>query len=326
MYKHLKGAHVNALVTGGAGFIGSHLVDRLLVEGHCVTVVDNFVTGKRSNLQPAVFQNPKFQLVEMDIRDSGIKDLLSDLKCDVVFHLAAQMNVRNSVQNPLYDSSVNVLGTINVAQACSLTGVKRLIFASSGGCIYGPPDAIPVDENFPTRPHSPYGASKLAAEIYIGTYSELFGLSATTLALGNVYGPRQDPKGEAGVIAIFSTAAMEGRQRTIFGDGSSSRDYIHIDDVIDAFLLAVLKGERPRYNIGSGMATQIKELHSLVAIAVGVDDKPVYRPARLGELQAITLDCSRATADLGWHPKWSLSEGVYQTVHWLSHQRERDCQ
>jgi UDP-glucose 4-epimerase len=308
-----------ALVTGGAGFIGSHLTDRLLSEGWAVTVVDNLASGRGIvNLDEArASGGDRLRFVERDITEPGLEELLADARPDLVFHLAAQMDVRVSVRDPVYDNRVNVLGTVNLLHACVGAGVGKVVFTSSGGCIYGPPDATPIDETFPTHPHSPYGASKLCAEVYLDTFRLLAGLDYTTLALGNVYGPRQDPHGEAGVVAIFGTAMLEGRPTTIFGDGTSSRDYVHVSDVVDALVRAATRGAPRRYNVGTGVATTVRELHAMIADAVGAPDEPQWADPRPAELPAITLDCALADQELGWTARQDLANGLSHTVTWL---------
>ena len=313
---------MRCLVTGAAGFIGSNLVDRLLAEGHEVVGVDDLSHGKLSNLEEArragESGGPRFSFVKADITDSGFGDIVASSNAGVVFHLAAQMDVRVSVQAPLEDARLNVLGTINVLEASRAAGVRKVVFTSSGGSIYGEPEHLPVSERVGVDPHSPYAASKVCGEIYLGTYRHLYGLQSTSLALSNVYGPRQDPHGEAGVVAIFCSALLDGRQGKIFGDGKAVRDYVYVDDVVDAFVRASGDaGNGRRFNIGTGVGTSVRELHTVIAGAAGVPDEPTFADARLGELQAITLDVSSARHGIGWEPFTVLAEGVARTLEWV---------
>lgn len=301
------------VVTGGAGFIGSHLVDRLLADGHEVLVVDDLSTGRRGQVPaPARFQ-------ELDVAEGRLLPLLNEFHPQVVMHLAAQMDVRKSVADPLHDTRANVLGTVNVLTAAAQAGVERVVFASSGGTVYGDPDALPVGESAPLRPASPYGAAKVAGEAYVAAFGRLHGFAWTSLRLGNVYGPRQDPHGEAGVVAIFGTAMLEQRQTLIFGDGSSTRDYVHVQDVVEA-LVTCLDGRTDGavYNVGSGRSTSVRELHALMARACGAADAPERREPRLGELQHIALDSSRLHRATGWTPTVELVEGLAGTVAWIA--------
>ena len=305
------------LVTGAAGFIGSHVVDRLLQDGHRVLGVDDLSTGKRANLT-ASSDNPSFRFAELDITSAAFRDLVADSSPDAVLHLAAQMDVRKSVADPLYDSHVNVVGTVNVLEAAARAGVGRLIFASSGGTIYGQHDALPVREDATLRPIAPYGAAKVAGECYVQMYQRLHGVHGTSLALGNVYGPRQDPHGEAGVVSIFARALLAGSRTTIFGDGTSSRDYVYVSDVVDAFVRCMNHpAPAARYNVGTGVATSVRTLHDLLAEICGSEALPTPAPARLGELQSVSLD-SRALSDsTGWRPAISLPDGLRETVEWV---------
>jgi UDP-glucose 4-epimerase len=303
---------VRALLTGGAGFIGSHLADRLLVDGHEVLVVDDLSTGRRDQVPDGC------ELAELDVTDSALESLVARFAPQVVLHLAAQMDVRKSVADPLHDTRTNVLGTVNVLAAALAAGSRKVVFASSGGTVYGEPEVLPVREDAPLRPASPYGAAKVAGEAYVAAFARLHGIAGTSLALGNVYGPRQDPHGEAGVVAIFGTAMLEGRPTLIFGDGSSSRDYVHVDDVVEAFVQALdERTDGGRYNVGTGRSTSVRELHTLMAAACGVADEPELRERRLGELQHIALDAAALAAATGWAPLVDLEEGLAGTVAWI---------
>lgn len=305
---------MDTVVTGGAGFIGSTLVDRLIRDGHRVDVIDNFSRGTRDNLVAAE-SSGRCTVHQFDINDPGLSELMAAAEPEIVFHLAAQIDVRTSVQAPLADATVNVLGTINVAEAARRSGARKVVFASSGGAIYGASDMLPLAEDAPVKPLSQYGAAKLAAEVYLNTYCQLHGLDCSHLALANAYGPRQDHQGEAGVVAVFANALLSGGETRLFGDGGNTRDYVYVDDITDAFVRAAMHG-RPgqRYNIGTGVQTTDRRLHSIVAEAAGAADAPEFAPARLGDLRASALDSSAARRHLGWSPKVDLVEGVRRTV------------
>ncbi|ANZ36989.1 UDP-glucose 4-epimerase [Lentzea guizhouensis] len=306
---------MRALVTGGAGFIGSTLVDRLLHDGHTVHVVDDLRRGKRTT--PAAHAD-RYTFTELDITSPDLADVVSAAAPEVVYHLAAQIDVRVSVERPLDDATQNVLGTVNLAEAARRAGVRKVCFASSGGSIYGTPDVLPVSESVPINPKSPYAASKVSGEVYLNTYRQLYGLECTHLALANVYGPRQDPHGEAGVIAIFANALLAGRPTKVFGDGGNTRDYVYVEDVVSAFIAASGEaGGGRRYNIGTGHQVSDRELHTLVAKAAGSADDPEHAPARLGDLRASALDASAAERDLGWTPEVDIATGVARTVDYF---------
>jgi UDP-glucose 4-epimerase len=318
---------LRCLVTGAAGFIGSNLVDRLLADGHDVVGVDDLSHGKLSNLDDARRAGgqggaARYSFVKADITDAGFGDVVASSDPEVLFHLAAQIDVRVSVREPLEDARLNVLGTINVLEASRAAGVRKVVFTSSGGSIYGEPDHLPVSERVGVDPHSQYAASKVCGEIYLGTYRHLYGLQSTALAFSNVYGPRQDPHGEAGVVAIFCSALLDGGQGKIFGDGTAVRDYVYVDDVVDAFVRAAGDaGNGRRFNIGTSVGTSVRELHTAIARAAGMPDDPIFADARLGELQAITLDVSSARHGIGWEPFTALDEGVTRTLDWVRTQR-----
>ena len=309
------------LVTGAAGFIGSHLVDRLVADGHRVTGIDDLSTGSLANLAEAR-RSKTFGFHRFDITSPDFALLVGRDRPDVVCHLAAQMDVRKSVVDPLHDTRVNVVGTVNVLDACVHASVQRVLFSSSGGTVYGEPPSLPVSERAALHPSSPYGAAKVAGETYLSAYQRLHGLQGVALRLGNVYGPRQDPRGEAGVVAIFARVLLAGKAARIFGDGSSRRDYVHVEDVVDAFVRCLGgKGDGRRLNIGTGVATTVRELHRLVALACGAPDAPEFAPTRPGELQAISLDSGAARRALGWEPSADLAEGLAQTVAWVRQSR-----
>lgn len=312
---------MRTLVTGAAGFIGSTLVDRLLEEGHQVTGVDNLSAGPSvANLESAHRHNGpgRFTFVAVDVRHPELSDVVAGSNPEVVFHLAAQVDVRRSVEDPLFDARNNVLGTINLLEASRRAQVPRIIYATSGGARYGAPATLPATEDTAVDPLSPYAAAKVAGELYMRAYAGMYGLAPICLALANVYGPRQDPRGEAGVVALFGSAMISGRRTTIYGDGSATRDYVYVDDVVTAFLCAadapVTTGT---FNIGTGVQTSVTELHQLIAEAVDVSRPPDYVEARTGEVHASALDPTRASRVLGWKPDTELTEGIKRTVDWL---------
>ncbi|MEB3034721.1 GDP-mannose 4,6-dehydratase [[Mycobacterium] nativiensis] len=305
---------MRALVTGAAGFIGSTLVDRLRADGHVVVGLDNFATGRAGNIEHLA-DDPDFSFVEADIVTADLGDILARSRPEVIFHLAAQIDVRHSVADPAFDSSVNVVGTVRLADAARSAGVRKIVHTSSGGSIYGTPPRYPTSETDPTDPASPYAAGKVAGEIYLNTFRHLYGLQCSHIAPANVYGPRQDPHGEAGVVAIFAQALLKGSPTKVFGDGSNTRDYVFVDDVVDAFVRASgPDGDGQRFNIGTGVETSDRQLHSAVAGAVGAPDDPEFHPARLGDLRRSCLDIERARQVLGWSPQVGLTDGVTRTV------------
>src|ERR671930_877572 len=310
---------MRALVTGGAGFIGSHLVDALLDRGDEVTVVDDLSTGRRGNLDGALARGAAFD--EVDIRDAArVAASLSAARPDIVFHLAAQIDVRKSIDDPAWDASINVGGTINVLEAARRAGVKRVVNTSTGGAIYGVADVMPTPETAPPRPMAAYGQSKFCAEAYCGWCERLYGLSSVTLRYGNVYGPRQDPHGEAGVIAIFCGAALSGERPRIFGDGRQTRDYTYVGDIVAANLAAAAHPEaHGAYNIGTGVEASVLEVVAALREAAGVgEDKfePEFAAARAGELQRSSLDVPRARAELGFAAETDLVAGLKPTLEW----------
>jgi UDP-glucose 4-epimerase len=310
---------VRALVTGAAGFIGSTLVDRLLSDGHSVVGLDNFTSGRATNIEHLV-ANPQFVFSEADIVTADLQAILAEHRPEVVFHLAAQIDVRHSVANPQFDASVNVIGTVRLADAAQRAGVRKVVNTSSGGSIYGTPPSYPTSEEIPTDPASPYAAGKVAGEIYLNAFRHLYGLECSHIAPANVYGPRQDPHGEAGVVAIFAQALLSGKPTKVFGDGSHTRDYVFVDDVVDAFIKASgPAGGGQRFNAGTGVETSDRQLHSAVAAAVGAPDDPEFHPPRLGDLKRSCLDIGLAERVLGWRPQVALGEGVRRTVEYFRH-------
>jgi UDP-glucose 4-epimerase len=307
---------MRALVTGGAGFIGSNLVDRLLAEGHEVDVVDDLSTGSLANLSDARASGGSLRFHNLDVRSNDFVDLVRLRRPEVIFHLAAQADVRVSVDRPVFDAEVNILGTLQVLEGARAAATNKVVFAASGGTLYGEPDEanLPVDERQPHRPLSPYGVSKKAGIDYLVAYRELHGLEFTALALANVYGPRQDPHGEAGVVAIFAGNLAAHRQCVIFGDGKQTRDYVFVDDVVDAFARAARRGDGLVLNVGTGKETSVSQLYEVVAAASGSELAPRAAPARAGELQRSSLDPRRAGLHLGWKPWTSLEGGVSSVV------------
>jgi UDP-glucose 4-epimerase len=308
---------MRAIVTGGAGFIGSNLVDALLDQGAEVDVVDTLVTGKRANLEAGAFDRGA-RLHEVSITDaSALNGLVGDIAPDVIFHLAAQIDVRKSIEDPAFDASVNVVGTINVLEAARQAGVGRVVNTSTGGAIYGDADIIPSPESTTPLPMAAYGQSKFCAERYLGWYGRLYEQSNVTLRLGNVYGPRQDPMGEAGVIAIFCGLIRHGGRPTIFGDGRQTRDYIYVGDVVRAQLAAAQSGVTGEINVGTGRETSVLDIVQVMKelepdAAAGFD--PEFKDARLGEVQRSCLDVSRAREELGFEAQTSLRDGMQATL------------
>jgi UDP-glucose 4-epimerase len=310
---------MRALVTGGAGFIGSHLVDELLDRGDEIAVVDDMSTGKRENLTGALARGA--ELHEIDIRDAArLREVVGGWRPDIVFHLAAQMDVRKSIEDPAWDAGINVVGTINVLEASRLAGVHRVVNTSTGGAIYGETDVMPTPESVPPRPMSAYGQSKFCAEAYCGWYERLYGLSSVTLRYGNVYGPRQDPHGEAGVIAIFCGKLIAGGRPKIFGDGRQTRDYAYVGDIVAANLAAAAHPEaHGAYNVGTGVEASVLEVVAALREAAGIGEgefEPEFAAARAGELQRSSLDVTRARAELGFSAETDLVSGLRPTLEW----------
>jgi UDP-glucose 4-epimerase len=307
---------MRCLVTGGAGFIGSNLVDALLARGDEVTVVDNLSTGRRANLDSALAAGAK--LAELDIRDgAALSDLAQEFRPERIFHLAAQIDVRKSIEDPAFDAGVNVGGTANVLEAARLSECSRVVSISTGGAIYGEGEGqqLPLPEDAPIAPMSAYGQSKYAAEGYLALYERLYGLSGVSLRLGNVYGPRQDPLGEAGVIAIFCGRLEQGGRPTIFGDGTQTRDYIYVGDVVSAALAGGESSVSGPINIGTGRETNVLELVEALRDLGGAESfEPEFAPPRTGEVQRISIDAGRAERELDWRAEVGLEEGLRMTL------------
>jgi UDP-glucose 4-epimerase len=307
---------MRCLVTGGAGFIGSNLVDALLARGDEVTVADDLSTGRRVNLEEALAAGA--ELAELDIREGeALSRLAGEKQPQAVFHLAAQIDVRKSLEDPAFDAAINVGGTANVLEAARASGCGRVVFVSTGGAIYGEGEGqdLPLSEEAPIAPLAAYGQSKYAAEGYLALYERLYGLSGVSLRLGNVYGPRQDPLGEAGVVAIFCGALKEGRRPTVFGDGTQTRDYLYVGDVVAAALAAADSEVTGPINIGTGRETSVLDLVAALRELSGNDGfDPEHAPARAGEVQRITLDAGRAERELGWRAEVGLHDGLRRTL------------
>jgi UDP-glucose 4-epimerase len=306
------------LVTGGAGFIASHVAEEFLRAGHEVVILDNLSTGSKDNIPAGA------RLIEKDIRDPDIGQIFLQEKFDAVDHHAAQINVRASVEGPQFDASVNIIGTLNLLQGCKKAGVKKFIFSSTGGAIYGEQDYFPADEKHPARPVSPYGIGKLAVEKYLFFYRVDSGLSYVALRYGNVYGPRQNPHGEAGVVAIFLNRMLDRKQPVINGDGRQTRDYVFVRDVARANLLALTYPQCGTFNIGTGIETDVARIFTLLSAAVKSSAPEVHGPPAAGEQKRSVLDAALARSVLGWKPSVALEEGMKQTAEWfLKRSREQ---
>lgn len=303
------------LVTGGAGFIGSHLVDRLIQEGHEVTVVDNLSTGKRRNL------NRSARFYKMDIQSWRMERLFRRERPSLVMHLAAQMDVRRSVEDPVFDAQVNILGTLNLLEQAVRSGTRKVIFASSGGAIYGEQEMFPAPETHLTHPLSPYGISKLTGEQYLSYYQRVSGIQYVSLRYANVYGPRQDPEGEAGVVAIFTQKMLSGEQPIINGNGRQTRDFVFVEDVVEANLTTMGKDIQGIYNVGTGQETSINDLFRLLASLVNPRCKELHGPAKKGEQARSVVDANLLRQEIGWEPRTPLEEGLKRTVAFFRGER-----
>ena len=298
---------MNVLVTGGAGFIGSHIVDKLINEGLDVVVVDNLSTGKLENL------NDKAKFYNLDITSEQLSNIFEKEKIDVVIHQAAQIDVQKSLQDPVYDSKVNINGTVNLLECCRKYNVRKVIYASSAA-VYGKPNYLPIDEKHPIQPMSFYGISKFTPKSYLKIYKELYGLDYTILRYSNIYGPRQDSKGEGGVIAIFIDKLLNEQIPIIFGDGEQTRDFLYVEDVAEANFQAIFKGDGEVLNISTNTRISINQLYTELTKILQLDFKPVYREARPGDILHSSLNNKKAIQTLNWQPKYTFSEGLLKTV------------
>lgn len=309
---------MKVLVTGGAGFIGSHVVDRLIDEGYEVVIIDDLSSGSEKNI------NRKAEFYKLDIQDSKLESVFQKEKPDFVNHHAAQIDVRRSVSDPLFDAGINVLGTINILRNCIKYKIKKVIFASSGGAVYGEQKVFPAPESHQLKPVSPYGITKLAGENYLYYYKTVHGLDYTALRYANVYGPRQNPFGEAGVIAIFIQKILNGGQPVVNGDGSQTRDYIYVEDVVNANILAMTDNTSDRaLNIGTGIETSVNGIFNHIKEIIGRDMEEKHGPAKTGEQKRSVLECSKAKETLHWEPETSLTAGLKKTCNYFKRTGEK---
>jgi len=299
------------LVTGGAGFIGSNIVDRLIEKNHKVIIIDNLTTGTKENI------NKKAVFYKLDIRDKNVEDVFKKEKPEIVFHTAAQIDVRKSVENPIEDSEINILGSLNILENCKKYNVKKFIFSSTGGAIYGDTNNIPTTEKEKARPISPYGTAKLTIENYLYYYNTVFNLKYVSLRYSNVYGPRQNSKGEAGVVAIFTDKLLKNEQPVINGDGKQTRDYVYVKDVVNANLFAFEKDIKGIYNIGTSKETDVNKIFQLINKSLGNKAEEKHAPAKKGEQMRSCLDYSKAKKILGWEPEYDVEKGIKETVEWF---------
>ncbi len=300
------------LVTGGAGFIASHIVDKYIELGHEVAILDDLSTGVSQNI------NSKSHFIKVDIRSQEAAELLSDFKPEIVNHHAAQIDLRKSVENPAHDADINILGLLNLMQAIILIeSVKKVIFASTGGAIYGDTETLPTPEDYPTSPASPYGIAKLASEYYLSYYQKIHNIPFVSLRYGNVYGPRQNPHGEAGVVAIFSKMLLKGLHPLINGNGLQTRDFVFVSDVVEANVKALEESTNGIYNIATGKETNINTIFESLAQEVSPELRAKHGPAKPGEQKRSSLDCSKAKQELGWEAKTDLQSGIKQTLSYF---------
>lgn len=300
------------LVTGGTGFVGSHLVDKLVQRRHKVVVIDNLSTGFRSNL------NPRAKFYKIDICSAAIDKIFEKEKFDYMFHYAAQVDVRKSLQNPILDVEVNISGSLNLLRSCQRRKVKKVVFASTGGAIYGEQEYFPADERHPELPISPYGVAKLSVEKYLYFYQEVYGIHYVALRYSNIYGPRQNPKGDSGVVAIFSEKLLTDSPLTTYGDGRQTRDYLYVEDAVNAALLALKSKSSGAFNIGTGRETSVNQLCRMMKAKTSSKSKKVYAPFRAGEQRRSCIDYTKAKKLLGWKPRFDLDSGLDLTLKYYA--------
>ncbi len=300
------------LVTGGAGFIGSNVADRFIKDGHKVVIIDNLSTGVEANL------NKKAKFHKLDIRSAVIDKIFEREKPEVLCHHAAQIDVRKSTDDPIFDAEVNIIGSLNLFNSCVKHKVKKVIFASTGGAIYGEQDYFPADENHPANPVSPYGVAKLTIEKYLHFYKEVYGINFVALRYANVYGPRQNPFGEAGVVAIFTERLLENKKAIINGDGKQTRDFVFVQDVVESNVLALKYPQSDIFNIGTGIETDINHIFRTLKKEAGSKQKELHGPAKSGEQQRSVIECLKAKRVLKWKPRYNLEEGIARTVQYYS--------
>jgi UDP-glucose 4-epimerase len=298
-------------VTGGAGFIGSHLADRLVDRGDEVVIIDNLLTGNRQ------WVSPKARFLEMDIRDPKIPKLFEQERFELLIHFAAQMDIRTSTRDPKFDADINILGTLNLFESARQTGVQQVVFSSTGGALYGDASVMPTPEDYPAWPVSPYGVAKLTVEHYLYYYKTVFHLPSLILRFANVYGPRQNPHGEANVVAIFIQKLLNGEQPIINGDGTQTRDYLYVGDLVDAAMRGIEQGAEGTYNLGTTIETDVNHIFDRLVVLSGVPKDPAFGPAKEGEQMRSQLAIAKAERELGWKPQTSLDLGLKQTVEFF---------
>lgn len=303
---------MKCLITGGAGFIGSNLADKLIEDGHKVIIIDNLFSGKKENI------NKKAKLYKIDICSSKINQVFGKEKPEVIFHLAAQINVKESIKNPTIDAEINILGAINILENCITNKVKKVVFASSGGAVYGEANIIPTPETYLEFPLSPYGIAKLTTEKYLNYYYNVFNLPFIALRFANVYGPRQSAKGEAGVVATFCDKLLANQKPIINGDGKQTRDFVYVGDVVEALILAINSKKVGIFNIGTGKETNIKNLFKKIIEITNSSCKETYKPVKIEEQKRSCLNYSKASRELKWRPKYNLDQGLLKTIEWFS--------